>query len=80
MEREFKLLSKKGYNVSVARLFSFIGDKILKNKDFAITDLINQAKNKNIKTIKLSDGKDVYRGYMDSNELIKWLFKIDKLK
>ena len=38
--------------------------------------MINQAKNKNIKTIKLSDRKDVYRGYMDSNELIKWLFKI----
>ena len=76
MEREFKLLSKKGYKVSVARLFSFVGDRILKNKNFAITNLINQAKNKNIKTIKLIDKKDVYRGYMDSNELIKWIFKI----
>ena len=55
MEREFKLLSKKGYNVSVARLFSFIGDKILKNKDFAITDLINQAKNKQNNEILLNN-------------------------
>jgi nucleoside-diphosphate-sugar epimerase len=76
MEREFKILSKKGFNVSVARLFSFIGNRILKNKNFAITNLISQAKNKNIKVIKLSDTKDVYRGYMESNELIKWLFKI----
>ena len=76
MEREFKILSKKGFNVSVARLFSFVGNRILKNKNFAITNLISQAKNKNIKVIKLSDTKDVYRGYMESNELIKWLFKI----
>ena len=76
MEREFKIISNHGFNVSVARLFSFVGNRILKNKNFAITNLINQAKNKNIKVIKLNDTKDVYRGYMESNELIKWLFKI----
>jgi nucleoside-diphosphate-sugar epimerase len=76
MEREFKIISKNGFNVSVARLFSFVGNRILKNKNFAITNLINQAKNKNLKVIKLNDTKDVYRGYMESNELIKWLFKI----
>ena len=76
MEKEFKIISKNGFNVSVARLFSFVGNRILKNKNFAITNLINQAKNKNIKVIKLNDTKDVYRGYMESNELIKWLFKI----
>ena len=75
MEREFKLLSK-GLQGICGQTFSFIGDRILKNKNFAITNLINQAKNKNIKTIKLIDKKDVYRGYMDSNELIKWIFKI----
>ena len=76
MEKEFKSLSKKGYRVSIARLFSFIGKRILKNKNFALTNLINQAKNKKIKILKLSDTKDVYRGYMDSEELIKWIFKI----
>ena len=49
MEEEFKLLSKRGYKVSIARLFSFIGNRVLKNKDFALTNLINQAKNKKIK-------------------------------
>ncbi len=76
MEKEFILLSKKGFNVSIARLFTFIGKRILKNKNFAITNLILQAKNKNIKSIKLSDTRDVYRGYMDSTELVRWLFKI----
>ena len=46
MEREFNKLAKRGFNVSIARLFSFIGKKILMNKNFAVTNLINQAKNK----------------------------------
>jgi nucleoside-diphosphate-sugar epimerase len=76
MEKEFILLSKKGFKVSIARLFTFIGKRILKNENFAITNLIHQAKNKNIKAIKLSDTRDVYRGYMDSKDLVRWLFKI----
>ena len=46
MENEFKKISQKGYLVSIARLFSFIGKKILINKNFAVTNLISQAKNK----------------------------------
>ena len=76
MEKVFRLLSKKGYNVSIARLFSFIGERILDNKDFALTNLIKQALSKKNKIIKLSDTKDVYRGYMDARDLIEWLFKI----
>lgn len=76
MEDEFRSLSKKGYCVSIARLFTFIGPRILMNETLAITNLINQAKNRHIKILKLSDIKDVYRGYMNSNDLIKWLFKI----
>jgi len=76
LENEFKKLSKKGFNVSVARLFSFIGKRVLINKNFAITNLINQAKNKTKTSITLHDSRHVYRGYMDSNDLIKWLIKI----
>ena len=35
MKKEFKSLSEKGYSVSIARLFSFIGERLLKNKNFA---------------------------------------------
>ena len=76
LENEFKTLSKKGFNVSIARLFSFIGKRVLINKNFAITDLINQAKNQKKTTINLYDNRHVYRGYMDSKDLIKWLVKI----
>ena len=76
MEREFNKLGKKGFNVSIARLFSFIGKKILINKNFAVTNLINQAKNKKSESILLSDNRDVYRGYMNSDDLIRWLINI----
>ena len=78
MEEDFKNLGKKGYNVSIARLFSFIGKRILINKNFAITDLINQGKDKSSQTINLSDSSDIYRGYMNSEDLVKWLVKILK--
>lgn len=76
MENEFKNLGKKGYNVSIARLFSFIGKRILINKNFAVTDLINQGKDKIFSKIRLSDSNDIYRGYMNSEDLIRWLVKI----
>ena len=76
MERKFNQLGKNGYNVSIARLFSFIGKKILINKNFALTNLINQAKNKKSDSIMLSDRRDVYRGYMNSDDLIRWLIMI----
>ena len=76
IEKEFQKLGKKGYNVSIARLFSFIGKKILINKNYAVTDLINQGKDKSSSTIRLNDTRDTYRGYMNSEDLIKWLVKI----
>ena len=76
MEREFNELAQKGFKVSIARLFAFIGKKILINKNFAITNLVNQAKNKRIKSILLSDSRDVYRSYMHSDDLVRWLITI----
>ena len=76
MERKFIQLGKKGYKISIARLFSFIGKRILENDHFAITNLILQAREKKNKTIKLNDSRSVYRGYMNSEDLIRWLIKI----
>ena len=76
MEREFCKLTKYGYSISIARLFSFVGKRILVNKNFAITNLIYQARKKNNLSIKLSDNRDVFRGYMNSDDLVRWLIKI----
>ena len=76
MEREFCKLTKCGYNVSIARLFSFIGKRVFVNKNFAITNLISQAKQKKNLSLKLTDNRDVFRGYMNSDDLVRWLIKI----
>ena len=78
IENEFHKLGRKGYNVSIARLFTFIGKRILINNSFAITDLINQAKNTKTKEIIINSSSDVFRGYMDSNDLIRWIIEILK--
>ena len=76
MENKFSEFGKRGFNVSIARLFTFIGKKILINKDFAVTDLLNQAKDLNSKNIILNSKNDVYRGYMNSKDLVMWIVKI----
>ncbi len=76
LENEFKKLSLKGYSVSIARLFTLVGKRILVNSDYAITDLINQAKNINNKQIILNSSNDVYRTYMNTDDIVRWIIKI----
>ena len=76
IENEFIKFGKKGFNVSIARLFTFIGRKILINNNFAVTNLLNQAWDPKLDKITLSSKNDVYRGYMNSNDLIRWIIKI----
>jgi nucleoside-diphosphate-sugar epimerase len=76
MENEFQRLAKKGFNISIARLFSFIGKRILINNNFAVTNLINQAKNLNTNKLQLNSSNNVYRGYLNADDLIRWLIKI----
>ena len=76
IENKFKKLGKHGYNVSIARLFTFIGKRILNRNDFAITNLVKQAQNPKNKNISLNSSKNVYRGYMHSDDLIRWIIKI----
>ena len=76
IENKFKQLGKDGFNVSIARLFTFIGKRILIKNDFAITNLVKQAQNPKIKNITLNSSKNVYRGYMHSDDLIRWIIKI----
>ena len=78
IENEFHKLGKKGYKVSIVRLFTFIGKRILINKNFAITNLINQAKNPKIKEIRLISSNNVFRSYMNSTDLIRWIIQILK--
>jgi nucleoside-diphosphate-sugar epimerase len=76
IEKIFQNLGMKGFNVSIARLFSFIGNEILHNKNYAISNLFHQSKDKNTKFIKLNSTSKVYRSYMHTSDLTEWLIKI----
>lgn len=75
LEKKFKDLSTKNYNVSIARCFTFIGKSIARY-NYAISDLINAANNKN--NIILNSQIDVFRSYMHSDDLSNWLITILK--
>ena len=74
MEKKIISLSKLNYKISIARLFTFFGERILKDKKFAITNLLYDAKNK--KRIKIYSNNNVFRSYMSSDDLVEWLLKI----
>lgn len=74
MEKKIIYLSKLGYKTSIARLFTFFGKRILKNKQFAISSLIYYAKNK--KKIKIHSNDNIFRSYMSADDLVEWLLKI----
>ena len=78
IENEIKKLGKKGFRVSIGRLFTFIGKRILVNNNFALSNLLNQAQNQKAKHIILKSKNEVYRSYMNSNDLIRWIIKILK--
>ena len=75
LEKKFKDLAAKNYNVSIARCYTFIGKNII-HYNYAISDLINAANNKN--KITLNSQIDVFRSYMHSDDLSNWLITILK--
>jgi len=74
LENIFKSYGKKGYQVSIARLFTFIGNRILNDKKYAISDFINSGFYK--KKIILKSKNKVYRSYMHSDDMTRWLITI----
>ena len=75
MEQKFSKLSLEGYPVSIARCFTFVGKNILEY-NYAISDIIKSIQNKKI--IILKNSQKVFRSYMHSDDLCRWLLKILK--
>ena len=74
IERIFKNYGFEGYKVSIARLFTFIGERILDDKRYAISDFINSGFYK--KKIIVKSKHSVYRSYMYSYDMARWLMTI----
>ena len=75
LEKKFKDLAANGYKVSIARCYTFIGRNIMPY-NYVISDLINDALKK--KEIKLKTTANLYRSFMHSDDLAKWLITIVK--
>lgn len=76
LEKKFQQLSKNGYKVSIARCFTFYGNYILSYK-YAISNILNSIIRKK-KTIVFDKNPNIYRSYMHSDDMCKWLLKIIK--
>ncbi len=73
-EKIFQKLGNEGFNVSIARCFTFVGEYLRLNSNFVIGNII-----KNIldgKNIKINANYKIYRSYMYADDLVKWLLKI----
>ena len=74
IEKIFQTLGNYGHHVSIARLFTFIGERILDDKRYTISEFINSGLSKD--KIYVKSNKIVYRSYMHSYDMVSWLIKI----
>lgn len=73
LEKQFKILGKKGYKVSIARCFSFYGKFIL-DYSYVISKIMNSFINR--QDIIFNNSNNITRSYMHSDDLSNWLLKI----
>ena len=74
VENEFKKMGEEGFNVSIARCFTFIGPRIPLDKHFLIGNFINNFIEK--KKISANSKKKVIRSYMFWQDMVEWLIMI----
>lgn len=74
IENMFINLGSNGYNVSIARMFTFIGKRILDDKNYAISQFINSGLRN--KPIKVNTKSKIYRSYMYSDDMVRWILTI----
>ncbi len=73
-EREIKRLGQSGLGVSVARCFTFIGKYLPMGSGFALSSFIEDGIKK--RPIQVNARHNVYRSYMHTDDLVRWLLTI----
>jgi nucleoside-diphosphate-sugar epimerase len=73
-ESELIELGRSGFNVSIARCFSFSGKYLPKDQHFAHGNFISDAENG--RTIEVKTRALVYRSYMDADDLVHSLIGV----
>ncbi len=67
-------LGHRGFTVSIARCFAFVGQYLPRDQHFAIGNFIGDGLSG--KAIKVSATNPVYRSYMYADDLVNWLMTI----
>ena len=75
IEKRFKELGLLNFNVSIARCFNFLGKHSLGDGQL-LGKMIYEGLNK--KVISINDSNNVYRGYLNTSDLVHWLITIVK--
>jgi dTDP-glucose 4,6-dehydratase len=73
-EKQFQELGDLGMNISIARCFTFVGEFLPLNSYFIIGNFIQNILRR--ENIKILSNYTLYRSYMHTNDLVKWLLKI----
>ena len=73
-ESQIKEFGASGYNVSIARCFSFYGKYLPNDGNFAYSSFLESAKNG--KDIIVNANREVVRSYMHADDLVESLIKI----
>jgi dTDP-glucose 4,6-dehydratase len=73
-EKLFEKFAKAGGAVSVARCFSFVGEYLPRDSNYAVGNYIKNILNK--ENINIKTDHEVVRSYMHEEDLIIWLLKI----
>ena len=74
-EKLFLSLNKK-HNIKIARGFTFVGKYLQRDKNYAIGNFLANALIKKDLKIKSMNSENVYRSYMDSENLLKSIMLI----
>lgn len=73
-EKIFKKLQNYGIKISIARCFAFVGKFLPRNSNYAVGNFIDSVlKNRDI---YIKSNYNVFRSYMYSDDLVRWLIKI----
>ena len=75
IENKFIELGLSNFEVSIARCFNFLGKHSLGDGQ-AIGNMLSEGLNK--KAISINNSNNVYRGYLNTNDLVDWLIIILK--
>ena len=73
-EKLFQKLGNDGFNVSIARCFSFVGEHLPLNSHYVVGNIIKNILNN--EKINIKENYKILRSYMYSDDLVKYLLKI----